>query len=787
MQDEFGIQARHRLIEALAAAEDAARSRLDQLREIVFETDAQGRIVFLNAAWERILKYPRDSCLGRALAEFVVDQDRSLWDALPSCLCPGAGHAEIRVSNALGGALAFEAVASRLDSGGVVGSLHDVSARKQAEAERREARMRYRAILDNSSHFIGLLDLDGCLVDVNRTALRFAGVEATQVLGIPFRNTPWWDHSTDEQAKLDDAIERARSGVAARFETTHPAADGAIRHIEFSLTPIADLDGRIAYLLPEGRDITERKRAEQRFRLVVESSANALLLVDAQGVIQLANAQAESWFGYSREELVGQAVDMLVPTMQRAQHARNRAAYLARPAVRPMNAGGRELFAQRKDGSTFPVEIGLNPIETDAGPMVLSSIVDVSERLRTQEALQRAKDAAEKASVAKSEFLANMSHEIRTPLNGILSATELLSAGDILPSQREYLDIIQTSGEALLAVVNDVLDFSKVEAGKLELEHVAFSPREQALAVLRLFSVEIGTKPLQVRCDLEPDLPDQLVGDPVRLRQILMNLIGNAVKFTEQGEIVLRITLDSASDDSVKLRFTVSDTGIGIPSDRLATLFSPFVQVDSSTTRRFGGTGLGLAISRRLVTLMQGESGVVSDLGSGSTFWFTATFGKSRSSAAAALPGDRQPPDGEAALPPARVLLVEDNPVNRTVLLALLGRLGHRVDAVINGRECLEALAQQRYDVILMDCQMPELDGYQTTQIIRDPGSRVLDHGVPVIALTAHALPGDRERCLASGMDDYLTKPVRGEQLRLALSRWLGPAACGSGDAAEPR
>ncbi|MGY6213737.1 PAS domain S-box protein [Methylolobus aquaticus] len=787
MQDELGIQARHRLIEALAAAEDAARARLDQLREIVFETDAQGRIVFLNAAWERILKHRRDVCLGRALTEFVVDNDRSLWHALSSHPSPATGHAEIRVSNASGTALVFEAVASRLGSGGVVGSLHDVSARKQAEAERREARMRYRAILDNSSHFIGLLDLDGCLVDVNRTALRFAGVEATQVLGIPFRDTPWWDHSIDEQAKLDEAIEQARAGSAVRFETTHPAADGAIRHIEFSLTPIADTDGRIAYLLPEGRDITERKRAEQRFRLVVESSANALLLVDAKGVIQLANAQAESWFGYSREELVGHAVDMLVPTMQRAQHARNREAYLARPAVRPMNAGGRELFAQRKDGSTFPVEIGLNPIETDAGPMVLSSIVDVSERWRTQEALHRAKEAAEKASVAKSEFLANMSHEIRTPLNGILSATELLAAGEILPSQREYLDIIQTSGEALLAVVNDVLDFSKVEAGKLELEHVAFSPREQALAVLRLFSVEIATKPLQVRCDLEPDLPDQLVGDPVRLRQILMNLIGNAIKFTEQGEIVLRVSLESSADDSVKLRFTVSDTGIGIPSDRLATLFSPFVQVDSSTTRRFGGTGLGLAISRRLVTLMQGESGVVSDLGHGSTFWFTATFGRNRAAAAATLLGDRQKPDGDGALPSARVLLVEDNPVNRTMLLALLGRLGHRVDAVINGRECLEALAQRRYDVILMDCQMPELDGYQTTQIIRDPGSRVLDHAVPVIALTAHALPGDRERCLASGMDDYLTKPVRGEQLRLALSRWLGLGECGGGDYAEPR
>ena len=781
MHDELGIQTQHRLIEALAAAESAARSRLDQLREIVFETDADGRIVFLNAAWERILKHPRDVCLGRALTEFVVDNDRSLWDALPSHPDPGTGHGEIRVSNALGTAIVFEAVASRLDSGGVVGSLHDISARKHAEAERREARMRYRAILDNSSHFIGLLDLDGCVVDVNRTALRFSGIEATQVLGIPFWDTPWWDHSTDEQAKLYAAIERARGGDTVRFETTHPAADGVIRHIEFSLTPIADTDGRIAYLLPEGRDVTERKRAEERFRLVVESAANALLLVDAKGIIQLANAQAESWFGYAREELVGHSVEMLVPSLQRAQHARNREEYMARPAVRPMSAGGRELLAQRKNGSTFPVEIGLNPIETDAGPMVLSSIVDVSERLRTQEALQRAKEAAEKANVAKSEFLANMSHEIRTPLNGILSATELLSAGDTLPSQREYLDIVQSSGEALLAVVNDVLDFSKIEAGKLELEHVVFSPQEQALAVLRLFSVEIATKPLLVRCDLEPDLPDQLVGDPVRLRQILTNLIGNAIKFTEQGEIVLRISVESSSADAVKLRYTVSDTGIGIPSDRLATLFSPFVQVDSSTTRRFGGTGLGLAISRRLVSLMEGESGVVSDVGRGSTFWFTAIFDKGRAAAPATLCSDRQEQHGGAALPPARVLLVEDNPVNRTVLLALLGRLGHHVDAVVNGRECLEALAQCRYDVILMDCQMPELDGYQATRIIRDPGSSVLDHGVPVIALTAHALPGDRERCLASGMNDYLTKPVRGEQLRLALSRWLGSAAGAGG------
>jgi CheY-like chemotaxis protein len=278
---------------------------------------------------------------------------------------------------------------------------------------------------------------------------------------------------------------------------------------------------------------------------------------------------------------------------------------------------------------------------------------------------------------------------------------------------------------------------------------------------------------------------DHLVGDPVRLRQILMNLIGNAVKFTERGEIVLRIGLASESGDAATLRFAVSDTGMGIPSDRLATLFSPFVQVDSSTTRRFGGTGLGLAIIRRLVTLMQGESGVVSDLGRGSTFWFTAIFDKGRTAAPVTLRSDRQKPDGGAALPTSRVLLVEDNPVNRTVILALLGRLGHCVDAVNNGRECLEALAQHRYDVILMDCQMPELDGYQTTRIIRDPGSSVLDHGVPVIALTAHALPGDRERCLASGMDDYLTKPVRGEELRAALSRWLGFAGRGCANDAE--
>ena len=784
---------------------------------------------------------------------------------------------------------------------------------------------RFQTVLDAATQVsIIATDLHGVINVFNSGAERMLGYRADEMIG---KQSPAVIHVASEIQEhgerlsrefgrriegFDVFVELARQGGYEEREWTYIRKDGTRLTVSLVVTGARDGDGNLTGFLGIARDVTERKLADERLRLVVEASLNALLMVDDKGAIHLVNSQAERLFGYRRDELIGSSIERLIPGEVRMSHREMMNGYFAAPAVRAM-ASNREFHALHKNGSPIPVEIGLSPLQTNGGTFVLASVLDITSRKATEDSLRRAKEAAEAASRAKSDFLANMSHEIRTPMNAILGMTELVLDQELPPTQREFLTMVMDSAQSLLAIINEILDFSKIEAGKMELEQVDFSLWDVVGDSLKSLALRAHSKGLELAYHLAPEIPEHLTGDPVRLRQVLTNLVGNAIKFTDRGEVLLDVSCVERRDNGVQLKFSVVDTGIGIANDKQKLIFDAFTQADTSTTRRFGGTGLGLAISSRIVSLMGGSLEVESALGRGSTFSFTVWFAlsdqpaPSRVFVAAALRDvevlivddnatnrrildeiarswqmrpllassarealellrrrveagtpvpllltDMQMPEmdgrslvanlrgsGDSAglfrdlkiivltsgdpttdadvwrdlaisarllkpikqvellaavehalgvgsphdfaaqssdlarqaalLRPLEILLAEDGLTNQRFAVALLSKWGHHVTVAADGREAIAALDAKSFDLVLMDVQMPEVDGLDATREIRRR-EQATGRRTPIVAMTARAMAGDREQCLAAGMDGYLSKPIQQRELARVMS-----------------
>jgi signal transduction histidine kinase/ActR/RegA family two-component response regulator len=538
---------------------------------------------------------------------------------------------------------------------------------------------------------------------------------------------------------------------------------------------------------------------------ILDSASYLVISTDRRGIVRTFNRAASTWLGYRAIEVVGRVG---LDVFQDREDLGRRAAALSEELGRPV-AAGFEVFAARagaggvdesewtllrRDGSRFPALLSITALRLPDGDITGFLVVasDLTERKRAQaqadaylreveaardriaaqaRELERTRDLALEATRAKSAFLATISHEIRTPMNGIIGLTTMLLETPLGADQEDVAKTILQSADSLLTIINDVLDFSKIEAGKLTIERADVNLRQITEDVIRLLGASARDKALALEARVDADVPPRLIGDPSRLRQVLLNLVGNAIKFTPHGEISVAVACRERRDRAVVIDVSVTDTGIGIAPEVQDRLFQAFTQVDASTTRRYGGTGLGLAICRQLVDLMGGAIGVDSAPDRGSRFWFTVPLEYAADAPIALAMAPMVRRDDLTA--PLMVLVVEDNPVNQKVATRMLEKLGHRVTLAHNGFEAVEATARTTYDLVLMDCQMPELDGYGAAARIR---ARETSHHVPIVAVTANVGVDDRERCLAAGMNDYLAKPLRLPELERVLARWARTA-----------
>jgi PAS domain S-box-containing protein len=803
----------------------------------------------------------------------------------------------------------------------------ELTHRRKVEQALMESEAFYQSLVETLPLAMLRKDLAGRFTFANRLLCEAFKRPVEAIIG--HSDHDFFPRELAEKYRADD---RRVLETRCNFETTEEfqTPTGEQRYTHVVKSPVYDAAGNLVGIQGIFSDVTEKERAERelvqtkaRLQAVLDAATQvAIISTEVEGSINLFNTGAERMLGYKMEEMIGKTPEVFHLPSEVIARGEELSRRFGRPirgfdvfveCARQGDHDEREWTYVRKDGSHIRVMLSVTSKRDHEGNPngFLGIATDITARHRAEAELLKAKDAAEAANRAKSDFLANMSHEIRTPLNAIIGMTELVRDTDLNATQREYLGMVQESGESLLAVINDILDFSKIEAGKLNLERVSFNLRELVGDTMKSLALRAHRKRLELACHVATIVPTAIEGDPHRLRQIVVNLVGNAIKFTETGEVVLDVDIERSSDEEIVLHFRVTDTGIGISPDQLHTIFEAFEQADTSTTRRYGGTGLGLAISSRLVELMEGSIWVESEVNHGSTFHFLAKFATStrtddacgstiypvmlqglrvlivddnatnrrilveilknwkmepvavsgvndaltelrrmadqkipyamvltdanmpdvdgfelarqihenpvlcRSMVMMLTSGDRPgdikrcdqlgvsaylikpikqselldailiavggqssltgslektPGSARKSARPKSVLLAEDSLINQKLAIGLLEKWGHHVTVANDGREAVKLSGDQNFDLILMDVQMPEMDGLDATRTIRRREELTGIH-LPIVAMTAHAMKGDRERCLEAGMDDYMMKPIRAEQLFQALER----------------